>query len=266
MEVILGLIFWGLVIYYFVKRSKRKKLEQGNLSNPLIINESQPASNKGKKLSRKKKIVFSAVGIFLALYILGLIVGPPPKKVNEEVVVAEVETPIKVVEEKDIQITTINERDTSFAGRKRGQFEVYAPDAITKDEREKVLKDVAKKYADQGYQYFDIRIVPVDDPEYTTYFGNFANATYDVDGCGPSGRDCGKDKWRMKVSDYVLTNSNKAYMNSFIKNHKAILYDFNRDPDNWTAEKQEQLDKEFEEAIAKDLGVEPDDIPVFMIF
>lgn len=168
--------------------------------------------------------------------------------------------------QKNIETQIVNERDTSIRGRKRGQFEVYAPDAITKDEREQVLKDVAKKYADKGYQYFDVRIVPVDDPEYTNYFGSFGNATYDVDGCGPSGRDCGKDKWRIKVSDYVLTDSNKAYMDSFIKNHKAILYDFNRDPDNWTAEKQQQLDKEFEEAIAKDLGVEPDDIPVFMIF
>ncbi|UNM96059.1 WYL domain-containing protein [Ignatzschineria rhizosphaerae] len=31
MDVILGLIFWGLVIYYFVRRSKRKKLEKQKL-------------------------------------------------------------------------------------------------------------------------------------------------------------------------------------------------------------------------------------------
>lgn len=168
--------------------------------------------------------------------------------------------------QKNIETQIVNERDTSIRGRKRGQFEVYAPEAVTKDERENVLKSIAQKYADQGYEYFDIRLVPVNDPEYTTYFGYFGRATYDADGCGPSGRDCGNKKWVSRTSSHVLSDSDKSYINSFIKNHKATLYDFNNDPDNWTAEEQERLDREFLEGIARDLGVKPEDVSAFMVF
>lgn len=170
------------------------------------------------------------------------------------------------VKAEEVEVDIISEKDTSFAGRKRAQIEVYAPIAKTAQDRELVLREFIKHYEKVGFQYTQIFIRPTGDPDYYSSFGMLGSVEYSVDGCGVSGKDCGQDKWKIKTSDYFITDDDQKYMDAYIKNHRAILFDFNRDPDNWSLEKANKLEEEFNKALAKDLGVEPEDVPVFMIF
>lgn len=266
MELFLGLLFWGLVIYYFVRRSKRKKLEQQGLLQPSVAK----IANQGKRRSIKKIIgivLASIVGIFVALFIFGLIVGPQPKKESEEGIADMVETPIQEpAPAKNIDVNIFKERDTSFASRKRIQVDAYAPNAITNYEREKTLESIAQRYVDQGYDYTQVYLRPTAEADYNAIFGSFGFIEVIPDGCGLSGKDCNGKKLNKKISDYVLTEVDQNYIDAYIKNHRLILFDFNQDPENWTIEKSQELDNEFNEAMGKDLGVDPEDIPVFMIF
>lgn len=170
------------------------------------------------------------------------------------------------VQAEEAGVEIISEKDTSFSGRKRAQIEVYAPIAKNAHDRELVLREFIKHYEKAGFQYTQIFIRPTSDPDYYSSFGMLGSVEYSVDGCGVSGKNCGQDKWKIKTSDYFITDDDQKYMDFYIKNHRAILLDFNRDPDNWSLDKAEELEEKFNKALANDLGVEPDDIPVFMIF
>ena len=170
------------------------------------------------------------------------------------------------VQAEEIEVEIISEKDTSFSGRKRIQLEVYAPIAKNAHDRELVLREFIKHSEKAGFQYTQVFIRPIGDPDYYASFGMLGSVEYSVDGCGVSGKDCGQDKWKIKTSDYFITDDDQEYMDFYIKNHRAILLDFNRDPDNWSLERAEELEEKFNKTLAKDLGVDVDNLPMFMVF
>lgn len=266
MELVLGLIFWGLIIYYFVKRSRRKKREKLMLlesmkSDTTIQQSAINQETKPKKQKNRKKFNIILFAFIIGIAMLFIFVEKPDeieKSLQANTTGSE--------PTKNISANIFKENDTSFSSRKRIQVDVYAPEAITKLQREQVLKNIAQRYVDQGYDYTQVYLRPTSEANYNANFGSLGFIEVIPDGCGVSGKDCGGDKIKIKVSDYVLKANDQKYMDSFVKNHKAILYDFNQDPDNWTQEKANELEQQFNEAIAKDLGVNPDDVPVFMVF
>lgn len=165
---------------------------------------------------------------------------------------------------KNFEITTIKERNVRAFERRHIQVDVYVPEAITKKERESVLKDIAASYAAKNFQFIEVTLRPNADKSYYNRFGSLGKVEYSPDGCNFRGKHCGWTKWDTEISNHKITEEDENHMALYIKNHKNILYDFNlRRHEN--IEEVKKINLEFRAAMANDLGISPGEYQPFQI-
>lgn len=98
----------------------------------------------------------------------------------------------------------VAENDMSFAGRKRIEWVIVAPDATTKESRAATVKAAAIEL--QQSQNTDVSYIFLEYSQSTAGQGNaFAIANYYPDGCGNSGSQCNGVNWEVEASEYVPT-------------------------------------------------------------
>lgn len=148
--------------------------------------------------------------IGIAMVVLGFVFLEPEDKnktndqsgVEEQIVKTESQDPLSNIQPKHYQI--VAENDISFAGRKRLEWVIVAPDAKTKLSRAATAKVAAREL--QRTERTNVAYIILEHSKATAGQGNaYAIVNYYPDGCGNSGEDCNDVKWEIEASDYVPT-------------------------------------------------------------
>lgn len=118
------------------------------------------------------------------------------------------------------EITTIKETPITDNDKKAIVVDIYAPEAVTKSDREATLKLAAQSYEAKGYEFIQVILRPSSHAEFTNNFGSLGIATYSVDGCNLQGLQCKDEKWNIKVTDYILTEKDYKNINDVVNDVK----------------------------------------------